>query len=144
MSKDRKGSTDVSITVGGDVSGQLAVGQNIRQARSQVGQSTGPSEGEIGALLAQFEELKATIEAQVPENRREAALERVEELREAIVADEPDLGTMEYVKGWFARNLPTVAGAVTSVVVNPIVGKLVSAAGDALVEEFDRRFGRDA
>jgi hypothetical protein len=48
---------------------------------------------------------------------------------------------MEYVKRWFVKNLPGLAGAVTSIVVHPIVGKLVEAAGDALAAEFRRRFG---
>ena len=34
-----------------------------------------------------------------------------------------------------------LAGAVTSVIVNPIVGKLVEAAGETVSEEFRRRFG---
>ena len=49
--------------------------------------------------------------------------------------------TMEYVKRWFVKNLPGLAEAVTGVVVHPIVGKLVEAAGDALAAEFRRRFG---
>jgi len=65
----------------------------------------------------------------------------VQELEEAVTAEKPDLTTMEYVKQWFVKNLPGLAGAVTGVVVNPIVGKLVEAAGDALAAEFRRRFG---
>jgi len=55
---------------------------------------------------------------------------------------EPDLTTMEYVKKWFVKNLPALAGSVTSLVVHPVVGKLVTAAGDAAVAEFNRRFGK--
>ena len=68
-------------------------------------------------------------------------MERVDELEQAITEEKPDLSTMEYVKNWFVRNLPGLAGTVTSVVVHPIVGKLVEAGGDALVGEFRRRFG---
>lgn len=67
----------------------------------------------------------------------------MEELKEAVTAEKPDLTTIEYVKGWFVKNLPDLAGAVTSVVVHPIVGKLVEAASDALAAEFRRRFGRE-
>ena len=81
------------------------------------------------------------MEVKAPPEKKDAALERVDELEEAITAQEPDLPTMEYVKRWFVRNLPDLAGAVTSVVVHPIVGKLVEAAGDALAAEFRRRFG---
>lgn len=79
--------------------------------------------------------------AEAPPEKKEAALERVQELEEAVTAEKPDLTTMEYVKQWFVKNLPGLAGAVTGVVVNPIVGKLVEAAGDALAAEFRRRFG---
>ena len=48
---------------------------------------------------------------------------------------------MEYVRNWFVKNLHGLAGVVTSVIVHPIVGKLVEASGDALVGEFCRRFG---
>ena len=62
------------------------------------------------------------------------------ELQEAITATEPDLTVMEYAKSWFAKNLPQVAGTVASLVVHPIVGKLVGAAGDKLAADFRRRF----
>ena len=65
----------------------------------------------------------------------------MEELEKAITAEAPDLATMEYVKRWFARHVPGLAGAVAGVVVDPVVGKLVEMAGEALAAEFRRRFG---
>jgi hypothetical protein len=44
--------------------------------------------------------------------------------------------TVQYVGRWFRKNVPALAGAVASIVIHPIVGKLVGAAGDALVAEF--------
>jgi len=64
-------------------------------------------------------------------------------LEEAVTAQEPDLATVEYVKGWFVKNIPALAGTVTGVVLNPRVGKLVQAAGDTLAHEYKRRFGGD-
>ncbi len=52
-----------------------------------------------------------------------------------MIAKEPDISTMEYVKKWFVRHVPALAGAATSIFVDPIVGKLVAAGGDALVAE---------
>ena len=60
-----------------------------------------------------------------------------------MTAKEPDVSTMEYVKRWFTKNIPRLAGAVTSVVVNPIVGKIVEAAGEGLADEYRRRFGEE-
>jgi hypothetical protein len=47
---------------------------------------------------------------------------------------------MEYVKNWFGKHLPGLAGTVVGVLVHPVVGKLVEAAGDAAADEFKKRF----
>ena len=93
---------------------------------------------ELNQLLAH---LRSKVEVEAHPDKKDVALERVGELEGAIAEEKPDLTTMEYVKNWFVKNLPGLAGTVTSVVVHPIVGKLVEAGGDALVEEFRRRFG---
>ncbi|HEX2077217.1 MAG TPA: hypothetical protein VHG08_05895 [Longimicrobium sp.] len=134
----------ISATISGPVSGQVAVGKMITQTQT-IGAPPPekPGEEEMAALRAAFEALREQVAAaaEIPEAQKEAARERVKELEEAVTAPEPDLSTMEYVRNWFAKNLPTLAGAVTSVVVNPIVGKLVAVAGDTLSAEFQRRFG---
>ncbi|MFQ6331121.1 hypothetical protein ACLMAL_33990 [Nocardia sp. CWNU-33] len=48
---------------------------------------------------------------------------------------------MEYVRNWFARRLPELAGAITGLIGHPAVGAIVAAAGGSLAEEFARRFG---
>lgn len=134
----------ISATISGPVSGQVAVGKAIHQAQT-VGAAPAerPGEDELAALRAAFEALRAEVAAapEVGEAQKEAAQERLAELEEAVTAPEPDLSTMEYVRNWFAKNLPALAGAVTGLVVSPIVGRLVSAAGDAATTEFLRRFG---
>jgi len=75
---------------------------------------------------------------------RTAAVERVDELTEAVMAEKPDLTTMEYVRNWFTKNIPALAGAVVGVFVNPIVGKAIVAARDLAADQFKRRFSRDA
>ena len=131
----------VTSNITGDVSGQVAVGTDIEQRQSLGGSASEVSEAELAELRQLLKALQTRVAAEAPVEKREAALERVAELEEAVTTPEPDLTTMEYVKQWFARHLPSLAGAVTSVVVNPIVGKLVGAAGDAAVNEFRRRFG---
>ncbi|MGH2944483.1 MAG: hypothetical protein ACRDLN_17110, partial [Solirubrobacteraceae bacterium] len=78
------------------------------------------------------------VVAAAPPERRVAAAERVGELERACLADEPDVTTIQYVARWFGTNVPQLAGAVAGIVIHPIVGKLVGAAGDALVAEFQR------
>ena len=141
MGEQKASGDDIRATISGDASGQVAVGKNITQTQSIGEAPPAVTEAELEELRQLFVELKERVEAESPADKRDAALERVEELEESIVAEEPDLTTMEYVKRWFGKNLPGLAGAVTSIVVHPIVGKLVEVAGDALAAEFRRRFG---
>jgi hypothetical protein len=139
--KARAGQRNRTVTVGGSVTGQLVAGDG--NTLINTGTIGGPpvSSEELSELRQTIEALKAQVLAQAPPEKRSAAVERLDELHEAITADKPKLSTMEYVRDWFASNIPTMAGAVTAVVINPIVGRLVQAGGDALVSEFERRFG---
>ncbi len=87
-----------------------------------------------------FATLKTQVAETAPADKKASALERIDELEDAITAEEPDLTTMDYIKRWFVKNLPTLSGAVTSVVIHPIVGKLVEAAGTMAADEFQERF----
>ena len=130
---------DISVTVDGNISGQVAVGQNIHQSKTEAPSSITSQEiDELRQLLAQ---LRSKIESEAPADKKDAAMERVNELEQAITDRKPDLSTMEYVRNWFVKNLPGIAGAVVSVVVHPIVGKLVEVAGDTLTADFQKRFG---
>jgi hypothetical protein len=141
MSEQEKSGDVIRATISGDVSGQMAVGKGITQTQTIGAARPEVTEAELAELRQALAALKALVEAEAPPEKKDAALERVGELEEAVTAEEPDLTTMEYVKRWFVKNLPGLAGAVTSVVVHPIVGKLVEVAGDALTAEFRRRFG---
>jgi hypothetical protein len=72
---------------------------------------------------------------------RDEAVRQVREMADAIAAPTPDLGRFERVRDWFVRHAPSVAGGVVSLVVHPLVGKLVEAAGDAAASQFRERFG---
>ena len=121
-----------------DISGQIAIGSSISQSQSIHRPSiTGD---DLDALHHLFDTLKAQVKAGTPPDKQAAALERLDELQEAIAEPEPDLSTMEYVKRWFMKHVPQLAGAVTSVVIHPIVGKIVEAAGDLVAQDFRQRF----
>lgn len=141
MSEQERSGDVIRATISGDISGQVAVGKGITQTQTIGAAQPQVTETELAELRQALADLKAKVAAEAPSEKKDAALERVEELEEAITAQEPDLPTMEYVKRWFVKNLPGLAGAVTSVVVHPIVGKLMEAAGDALATEFRHRFG---
>ncbi|MFD7296894.1 hypothetical protein ACFV9W_26700 [Streptomyces sp. NPDC059897] len=128
------------IRTEGGVSGQVVVGRDNTVSRVE-----GPavpsavSEQQLAELRAEF----ARVRALLPDDAPERAGELLDELEESATAPEPDLSTMEYVRRWFARHLPALAGAVTSLVIHPVVGQLVTAAGGTLAEEFRRRFGSE-
>lgn len=139
MKEKSKSTQGIQVTIGGDVSGQIAVGQNINQSKTEVHSLVTSQElEELRQLLAQ---LRSKVEAETPADKKDAALEHINELEQAVTDKKPDLSTMEYVRNWFVKNLPGVAGAVVSIVVHPIVGKLVEAAGDTLTADFQKRFG---
>ncbi|MEO0456667.1 MAG: hypothetical protein AAF152_08795 [Cyanobacteria bacterium P01_A01_bin.114] len=132
----------ININIGGDLSGQMAVGDNNTQQNTLThSQNTaGASAADLATLRHLFATLKTQVAETAPAEKKGPALERLDELEEAVTAEQPDLTTMGYIKGWFVKHLPTLSGAVTSVVVHPIVGKLVEAAGTMAADEFRQRF----
>lgn len=141
MNEQERTGDSISATISGNVSGQVAVGKQITQTQTIGAPPSEVTEDDRAALLAALNALKARVAETAPEGKKDSAMEKVEELQEAVNAEKPDLPTMEYVKGWFGKHLPDLAGAVTGVVVHPVVGKLVQQAGEALASEFKRRFG---
>jgi len=141
MTKRRKPKDSVQTTIKGNVSGQIAIGNDINQSKTKIHQDV--TSEELDTLRQLINELRTKIIAVADSEMKDAALERVDELEQAVTEEKPDLTTMEYVKKWFGKKLPALAGAVTSVVVHPIVGKLVEAGGDLLVKEFQEKFGGD-
>ena len=133
--------TSVETRISGSVSGQIAIGENITQTQTVQAASAHVTEADLQTLRDLIADLKAQIASTVPADTQATALEKVSELEEAVTAKKPDVSTMEYVKNWFVKNIPQLAGAVTGLVVNPIVGKLVEAAGETVAHEFKRRFG---
>lgn len=132
---------EVAIHIGGNASGQIAVGNNIEQSQTKIMQSI--TADEVEKLRQLFVKLEKEVETDVTPDKKDAAREQVIKLEQAVVKEKPDLRTMERVKNWFGKNAPALLGTVASVIVNPIVGKLVAAGGDLLVEEFNRKFRDD-
>jgi hypothetical protein len=142
-SKERTGDS-FHINIQGPVSGQMAVGRGISQTRVTNAGSGAVTEADLDTLRRVLLDLQAQVDAHSPPDQKTAATERVQELQTALISPQPDLTTMEYVRNWFAKHVPALAGTVGSVVVHPIVGRLVEAAGDTLAAEFRRRFGGQA
>jgi hypothetical protein len=136
---------NLSASFEGPVSGQVIIGSHNNQVQDQNPVSRPVSEAERSGLRQEFSKVKDLIETQCLEpGAKQAALERLNELEIAVLEGTPQVKTlskMEYVRDWFIEQLPGIAGAVSGLVVHPIVGRLVEAGGDALAAEFKRRFG---
>lgn len=140
VSKSASGDS-IKISIG-DYAYGVAAGKDVHQS---LGEQTRlqVTEADLAAMRELFAKLKRQIEAQAPPEKKDSAVERLEELEEAVTARKPDLTTVEYVKKWFGKHLPQLAGAVISVLINPIVGKVVEATGEIAAGELKRRFGSE-
>jgi hypothetical protein len=85
--------------------------------------------------------LKATVWAVAPPDQRNAAAELVDELEAAIVAEAPQVSRMAFIRDWFSAHVPKVAAAVSELILSPLVGRIIGAAGDLAVAEFRNAFG---
>jgi len=112
------------VSVGGSVGGHVVVGRDNRVVCSTGGLVT----------TEQLADFKAAVDA-----LKEQVV--IDALHTAATASKPDVPTMEKVRNWFMQHLPAFAGAVTGLLVHPVVGAMVKGAGDAVVEEFKRRLG---
>ena len=148
MSDDRGSGDDIRVTIGGSVQegGQYGVGRNISQCyvRTHTEGRTAVTEADLAELRSAIEAVKAQIVAEAPPDQQAAALERVDKLEEAVVAGKPDLTTLNRIRNWFGKNLPKLAGSVTGLIIHPVVGKIVEAAGDLAARQFRELFGDTA
>jgi hypothetical protein len=95
------------------------------------------SPAEAADLERMFKGLRSAVAAQAPPEQREEALKQTSELEQAVVAEEPDAARVKRVLRWFKQHAPGLAGAIVSVVVHPLVGKIVEGAGEAIAGRFD-------
>ena len=129
----------------GDKAQSVIIGESVTNVHQTISQPprVQVTETDLAAIRNLFKELQNQVAAQAPPDKKNSALERVEELQEAIIAEEPDLETMAYIKKWFGKNTPPLARAVTGVLNNPMVGKVVEARGGPTASELKRRFGQE-
>jgi len=99
------------------------------------------SEADRAEMHALVAALKAKVRAEAPPGQREEATELVDELEDAILARAPKVRRMAFIRDWFSAHLPKLAGAVSALVLSPLVGKIVGAAGDLAASGLRNTFG---
>ena len=134
------GGSTIHASISGGVTGQVVVGNHNVQHLLHASGAGGVTPAERADLEALVSQLRSQVAAAAPPEQRQLALDRVDELEQEVAAGQPDLNKLDYVKLWFAGNLPRLAGLVTGILVHPVLGKIVDSAGDALASEYRRRF----
>jgi hypothetical protein len=124
---------------------QVAIGKQIRQVMTQAPtELTATERTEIDRLLAALKSQLASLD--IPESKKLIGGEFVGQLGQELtrMQEPPDASTIKVAGDWLLKNVPPLAGAIASLFLNPIVGKVVEAAGDMAAEWVKNRFGGGA
>ncbi len=89
------------------------------------------------ALTALFGTLRREVATQAPPGTKTDALDKIDDLEQALQDENPDFGIMRYVQEWFKSRVPTLVGALTSVMLHPTVRDRVEKQRDVLQEEIE-------
>jgi hypothetical protein len=131
MAPDDESAGKFNIHIGDVSESQVVIGDY-----NTVTQKSGLSPEEAAELRGVFEGFRSSVAEEAAPERRGEAVAQAEELERAIVSVQPDVGRVRKVLRWFRDNAPQLAGTVVSVVVNPLVGKVVEGAGEAIADQF--------
>ena len=126
------------IRVRGGVSGQIAAGNKIVQKLERHDGGGTATDADRADLRELLDALRARVAAESPPEQCTGALERVDELTDALTTEEPEIGTVRYVLGWFRKKAPALAGAVRDLILNPLVSRIVGAAGNVAAADFEQ------
>lgn len=120
------------------------VGAVGRGAQAIVGEMPGLdlTQEQIRTITHLFEDFQKQLGAvgDLGEAKRKEAQGKAEELREELTNEKPQHSTIEYLKTWLLKNVPAMAGTLTSIFATPIVGKVVEAAGEIAAQKLRERF----
>jgi hypothetical protein len=121
---------------------QVAIGKQITQVmtRDPAVLSLG-DRAEIERLLADLK--SQLVRLDIPEAKKLVGQEFVGQLEQELTKTEeaPDASTIKVGGDWLLKNIPALAGTIATIFLNPVVGKVVEAAGDIAAEWVKKRFG---
>ncbi|MBI5651306.1 MAG: hypothetical protein HZC40_12825 [Chloroflexi bacterium] len=150
-----------SISIGGNVGGAVTIGDNNVQigsvasgGRVVVGAGSisdvfqeiktlarFATPEELGAFANLFRALDQEIAKQPSPEIQVQAQNQVEQIKQAVAGEKPNVPMLEQAKKWFADNLPALLGTVTGILTHPLIGKAVEAAGEFTLKQFRDRLG---
>lgn len=113
MPKQQKTNNRISVNITGDVSGQIVIGNNNEVKKSIA--HLPPNSTNMKSLLRLLNDLKFRIQTEAPDDKKEDALEKANELANAIHEKNLYLVDVGYVKKWFGENLPDLVELITRI-----------------------------
>ena len=113
MPKQQKTNNRISVNITGDVSGQIVIGNNNEVKKSIAHLPT--NSANMKSLLRLLNDLKFRIQTEAPDDKKEDALEKANELANAIHEKNLYLVDVGYVKKWFEENLPDLVELITRI-----------------------------
>jgi hypothetical protein len=131
MAADEESPGKYRVTFGNVDRSQVAVGDH-----ANLTQSVGLSVDEARQLRELFADFRATVAQDAPAEVRDEAIAQADELERAVAEGEPDPGRVRRILHWFRDYAPGLAGLAATVVIHPIVGKAVEAAGELVAQQF--------
>jgi hypothetical protein len=121
---------------------QVAIGKQIDQTITHAPAAlTAVERLDVERLVAELQDQLAGLD--IPHTKKLVGGEFVGQLGEELTKTEepPDASTIKVAGDWLLKNVPALTGALTSLFVNPIVGKVVEAAGDLAAKWVKERLG---
>jgi hypothetical protein len=131
---------DVKVGAGG----QAVVGsKNVRQTLTV----SGLNPAELGQVKRKLTALEKKLDAlELPAETKAEAKQKVAELKQELTAtDRKPQGSKIVSAGkWLLQKIPALAGTLASVLISPVVGKVVGAAGELAADWVKDHFGKPA
>lgn len=121
---------------------QAAIGKDIRQTITYAApQLTSADIRQVKSLLADLKGEIASLD--IPEDKKLIGEEFAGQLEQELTKQDepPDASVIKVAGAWLLKNMPGLTGALTSLFLNPIVGKVVEAAGDLAADWVKKQFG---
>lgn len=131
-----------------NVRGNVVSGEvhgNVSYSNVETNIQQGLTAQELAQIQQLFQPVRETIaHADLPENKRILGQEYADQLEKEITKKDepPDESIIKVAGNWLLDNIPEIAGALTDLFVNPVVGKVVQGAGRVASDWVKQRFGK--
>jgi hypothetical protein len=123
------------VSFSGDLQqNQVVIGDN-NTVQQQIGLAARErlDDRELQTLIGELAAIRELVAAGAPGDLREQALGQVDELQAGTTAaDHPEPSRLARVYRWFLHNAPDLAESVSTILLGPLVGKLVGGGAGAM------------